>query len=108
MKMTPLGVSEFMNSAVELSEALFGGVVTISGSDYEAAVSTITEGGELSLGVEKIEAILRVRLRKALYPARPVHGSTLLTYEGRLWRVDEVTDDKIAKAWSLSCVLAEQ
>lgn len=105
--MTSLGRSRFMTSADATLEALYGDTVTIAGLVVDAAVSTVTEGGLLGLGVETVEAILKVRIRKVLHPDKPEVGKAVLIHNSKKWRVEEVTDDHTSGAWYLSCIPAE-
>lgn len=98
----------FRSQLVEVEEEFWAGTVTIGGTDYAATVKKPTEGGSLGLGREVLEAILKVRLKKSLYPTKPEHGSTLLTYDSKTWRVDEVTDDDLGASWYLTCIPASE
>ena len=108
MNMTRAGLSQFMDQANDLSEILFGETITIAGDNITAAVSHPTTGGQLGLGVETLEAMLKVRIQKKNLASAPVHSKTLLTFKGDLWRVDEVTDDRMGAAWVLTCIPAEK
>jgi hypothetical protein len=108
MNMTRAGLAEFMNQSNDLSEILFGDDIVIDGETITAAVSHPTHGGQLGLGVETLEAILKVRIQKKNLATKPDHNRDTLTYNGETWRVDEVTDDRMGSAWVLTCIPAKQ
>jgi len=104
--MERVGLKQFMAAAADVVEALYGEVITIAGKVIEAAVSHPSRGGELGLGIDQLDSILKVRIRKALLPTRPIHGKETLTFAGEIWRIDEVTDDRSSDAWYLTCIPA--
>jgi hypothetical protein len=107
MRMNLAGLQRFHAVANPITEDLYGGVISINGgAALAASVSHPTEGGSLGLGVESLEAILKVRIRKALYATKPVHDVDLITYNGEKWRVDDVTDDRASATWYLTCLPA--
>jgi len=104
--MTRLGLSRFNAAATDISEALFGETIVFRDQSFEAAVSQPTTGGELSLGIESVESILKIRIRKLFAHEKPRHGKETLTFQGEEWRIDEVTDDRLGSAWLLTCLPA--
>ena len=106
MKMTSTGLARFLKSSSNLIEELWGDEVNIMGHTgmVPCSVSRSAVGGALSLGGDIPEAILKLRIKKANLPERPEHGKTLLTFEGRKWRVDEVQDSTKDEAWAVTCI----
>lgn len=106
--MTRAGLTSFLQQSAEVIEELYGETVTINHEEIQAAVSNPTEGGTLGLGVEALEAILKVRILKSRLPEKPAHGKDVLTFNGDDWRIDDVTDDRRGEAWLLTCMPAEK
>ena len=106
MKMTTTGLDRFLKSAAAAVEDLWGDQVAIQGVaiPVPCSVSRSAVGGAMSLGGDIPEAILKLRIKKQNLAAAPEHGKTLLTFEGRKWRVDEIQDSPKDEAWALTCV----
>jgi hypothetical protein len=104
MNMSRAGLQSFLGRAAQLVESLWADEVTIASVAIPCAVSRSAVGGEMVLGGHIPEAILKVQILKSNLETAPLHGKTLLTFEGKEWRVDEVHDSNHESAWALTCV----
>ena len=104
MKMTSAGLARFAQASAAVVDEIWSDTVLISGQSVACAVARGAVGGTMGLGGEIPDALLKVRILKANLVTAPIHGKTLLTFEGRTWRVDEVTNSEKDQAWALTCV----
>lgn len=108
--MTREGLRSFNDLAAAQAAALHEESIVIDGRTIFCAVSRGGLGGDMGLGGDIPEAILKVQLPIRHFGSdyRPVHGQTTLEYDGRTWRVDEVGSAQNLKYWPLTCVPASE
>lgn len=108
--MTRDGLRSFNDRASAQAAALWNESVVIDGRTIHCAVSRGGLGGDMGLGGDIPEAILRVHLPMEEFAPdySPKHGETILEYEGKKWRVDEVGSTQNINYWPLTCVPASE
>lgn len=109
MKMTPGGLSRFSKAAAQVVEDLWSeGTALFDGQPVACAVSRGAVGGDMILGGEIPDALLKLRIRKANLQTPPLKNVTVFTFEDRKWRVDEVQDSYKDESWALTCIPANR
>lgn len=82
-------------------EQLHGGTVTISGTEYSAAIGLVPLEGMMRGGGEVMEGELLVQIRKTVMPQRPAKDTEVLA-NGRRWVMrKEATGEAVEAVWTL-------
>ncbi|MDH3603195.1 MAG: hypothetical protein OEU26_26575 [Candidatus Tectomicrobia bacterium] len=87
-------------------EELQAGTVVIGEQEYGVAAAGVTERKELIDGREVVSRDMRIRLRKALYPAKPTEGEviTFIDEDGeeQEWRIGQIQHHAQDPAWHVT------
>lgn len=102
------GFKRLITKAQDVLEEIWGDEVEVNGKLYPAAVSAMGQGGTMGLGGDIPEGAIAVRIQKKHLTEKPRHGRTVLKYDGKRWRVDEVRGHKVDPVWFLRCIPADE
>lgn len=84
-------------------EALWGGTITLEGTDYSATVGTPPIEGAYEAGGEILTGQLIIVIRKAILAECPAR-ETRLTAKGKDWIIKRTSgDDPTSVDWTLYC-----
>jgi hypothetical protein len=101
--MKAAAMRKFGELSARAGEALWPGIVTIAGKDYEATAVVQDLVSEYIAGGQVEDGELLVRLRKDLLAEKPALKTELL-HGGKKWKVEKVEGEEEASAvWVLKC-----
>jgi hypothetical protein len=78
--------------------------VTIDGTSYSAVVSDVSLGHNLQFAGYMPDADLSVTIRTAVLPRASITNGIKLTFSGKTYRAEKVTDCPSGAAYEIACV----